>query len=174
MVYTRPASGAVRVYHIFGDEKRGFSRTRGLWYYNPHQRKKLGLVSHPSRYSHSSNTAFTYALSLIFDISLCAPTEQTSRGVLPKDYSFLLCEHLQRVFLSNPQRPSHLDGEYDTSKFIYLPDYSCRFHLYQPSDQINTIPADILFFHYSTILGASIKLSKFEAVSWPSNNRKER
>ena len=128
-----------------------------LW---THQ-KSWGRLPIPSRYSHSSNTAFTHALSLIFDISLCAPTKHASRGVLPQDYSFLLCEHLQRVFFSNPQRPPHLDGEYDTSKFIYLPDYSCRFHLYQPSDQINTIPADILFLHYSTILGALIKLSKF-------------
>jgi hypothetical protein len=55
-----------------------------VWYYGPI--KKAGVAFHPSRYSHSSNTAFTHALSLIFDISLCAPTEHASRGVLPKDY----------------------------------------------------------------------------------------
>jgi len=74
------------VYHISGDEKSPFSRTQGVWYNKPTNEKSWGRLPIPSRYSHSSNTAFTHALSLIFDISLYAPTEHARRGVLPKDY----------------------------------------------------------------------------------------
>ena len=68
------------------------------------------------------------SLSFVVEVILCTATKNACGTVLFQDNGFSIYEYFQRIFLSDAQRPSHLNGKHNAPKLIDLSDYSGAFH----------------------------------------------
>ena len=63
-------------------------------------------------------------LALVVDNVLCVVAENAGRLIFLKDYLVVVGEYLKRVLFSNVHGLSDADREYDSSKLVYLANYS--------------------------------------------------
>lgn len=69
------------------------------------------------------------ALSFVVEVILCTATKNACGTVLFQDNGFSIYEYFQRIFLSDAQRPSHLNGKHNAAKSIESPNHSSTFQI---------------------------------------------
>ena len=82
---------------------------------------------------HAGNAAsagFAYVLILKLGQCLGRIAEHAGGLVLLQDDAIILGEDLQFIPFSNVQNSAQLDGQYDSSQFVYFADNASGFHIF--------------------------------------------
>ena len=101
-----------------------------------HKKKKAipGLRPSTASFSCSNSLQFPHTggadiLSFVGDNALGVIAEHTGRCILFQHNGFSVHIDLQRILLSNIQRPAKLNGQNDPSQFVHFSDDTGRFQL---------------------------------------------